>query len=80
MIFPVQIEELNRTIREIATLYNQKVEELVNKNLEFEESYYSLSNLEELTKIRKQLDLLIKIRDNCIQILGDLEKLNDTLN
>jgi len=80
MISPVQIEELNRTIREIATLYNQKVEELVNKNLEFEESYYSLSNLEELTKIKKQLDLLIKIRDNCIQILGDLEKLNDTLN
>jgi len=80
MISPVQIEELNRTIREIATLYNQKVEELVNKNLEFEESYYSLSNLEELTKIKKQLDLLVKIRDNCIQILGDLEKLNDTLN
>jgi len=52
MISPVQIEELNRTIREIATLYNQKVEEeLVNKNLEFEESYYSLSNLKELTKI-----------------------------
>jgi hypothetical protein len=80
MISSVQIEELNKAIREIATLYSQRVEELVNKNLEFEESYYSLSNLEELTKIKKQLDLLVKIRNNCIQILGDLEKLNDTLS
>ena len=78
MISSTQIEELNKAIEEVATLYSQKVKEIVNRTPKTEEPYWRLSDLQELTKIKNQLNLLFKIRDNCQQVLEDLELLKDS--
>ena len=74
----IQIEELNKVILEIATLYRQKVKYIIDQTPEGEDPYWKLSDLEELRKIREQLNLLFKIRDNCVQVLEDLARLQDT--
>ncbi|CAG8773347.1 8661_t:CDS:2, partial [Dentiscutata erythropus] len=77
MISSVQIEELNKAIEEVAALYSQKIREIVDRIPASEDPYWRLSDLQELTKIKNQLNLLFKIRDNCVQVLEDLELLKD---
>ncbi|RHZ77263.1 hypothetical protein Glove_183g22 [Diversispora epigaea] len=73
MISSEQIAELNRIIIEIAALYRQKIQYIVDQTPENQDPLWKLSNLEELRKIREQLKLLFQIRDNCQQVLNDLE-------
>ncbi|RHZ80449.1 hypothetical protein Glove_136g98 [Diversispora epigaea] len=64
-------EELNKLISELAEVYSSKVREIVQKT-----SSFNTSQLKELQYIRKQLNLLFQIRDNCLKVLEDLELLN----
>jgi len=77
MISSEQLEELNKVIIEIAALYRQKVQYIVDQTPESEDPVWKLKDLEELRKIREQLNLLFQIRDNCVKIIQDLEKLKD---
>jgi hypothetical protein len=75
MIDQEALVELNKGISEIASLYNFKVKLLVEQrenNLTV-----SLDDLFELKRIRFQLHLLFKIRDNCQQLIYDLELLRE---
>ena len=74
----IQIEELNKVIKEIAELYSQKVKYIIDQTPESEDPVWKLSDLEELRKIKEQLNLLFQIRDNCYKILEDLAKLQDS--
>jgi regulator of sigma D len=76
----VQIDELNKIIKEIAELYTQKVKYIVDQTPETEHPVWKLSDLEELRKIREQLNLLFRIRDNCYKILEDLTLLKDSFD
>jgi hypothetical protein len=67
-----QLEELNKTISEIASVYSTRVREIASGTLIFD-----TNELHELRQIRKQLNLLFQIRDNCRQVLEDLELLRD---
>jgi len=78
MISLTQIEELNKTITEIAALYQQKVKNIVDQTPENQDPVWKLEDLEELRKIHEQLKLLFQIRDNCIKIIRDLEQLRDS--
>jgi hypothetical protein len=78
MIDQESLTELNKVIREIASLYSNKVKLLVEQRENSENSTFSLDDLFELKKVRSQLHLLFQIRDNCQQILYDLEKLRDS--
>ena len=78
MISSTQIEELNQVIIEVAALYRQKVQNIVNQTCEDEDPVWKLEDLEELRKIRKQLNLLFQIRDNCVKVIQDLEQLRDS--
>ncbi|RHZ74802.1 hypothetical protein Glove_219g183 [Diversispora epigaea] len=64
MISSEQIAELNRIIIEIAALYRQKIQYIVNQTPEDQDPLWKLSDLEELRKIREQLKLLFQIRDS----------------
>ena len=78
MISLTQIEELNKTITEIAALYQQKVKNIVDQTPKNQDPVWKLEDLEELRKIHEQLKLLFQIRDNCIKIIRDLEQLRDS--
>jgi regulator of sigma D len=78
MISSAQIEELNKVITEVAALYQQKVRYIVNQTSEDQDPVWKLEDLEELRKIREQLNLLFQIRDNCVKVIQDLEKLKDS--
>lgn len=78
MISYTQIKELDNAIAEIAELYRQKVKAIVDRTSESEDAYWKETDLQELTKIREQLNLLFRIRDNCIKVLEDLALLKDT--
>jgi regulator of sigma D len=78
MISSAQIEELNTIITEVAALYQQKVHNIVDQTLEDQDPIWKLKDLEELRKIREQLNLLFQIRDNCVKIIQDLEQLRDS--
>ncbi|RHZ86631.1 hypothetical protein Glove_48g121 [Diversispora epigaea] len=67
MISSEQIAELNRIIIEIAALYRQKIQHIVDQTPEDQDPLWKLSDLEELRKIHEQLKLLFQIRDNCQQ-------------
>ena len=77
MINIEQINELNQIIEEITKLYRQKVKYIVDQTPDSEEPVWKLKDLEELRKIKEQLNLLFRIRDNCYQILDDLNLLKD---
>ncbi|RHZ80032.1 hypothetical protein Glove_139g65 [Diversispora epigaea] len=72
-----QIEELNRTITEVAALYQQKIRDIVNQTPDNQDPVWKLSDLEELRRIHEQLKLLFQIRDNCVKIIQDLEQLQN---
>jgi len=83
----IQIDELNKLIKEIAEIYSQKVKLIVeqaNNNTSDTEidttqpPSFSVEDLQELRKIRQQLNLLFQIRDNCYKILDDLALLKDS--
>ena len=78
MINADQIKELNKVIEEIFELYRQKVKYIVDQTPETEDPVWKLDDLEELRKIKEQLNLLFRIRDNCYKILDDLSLLHDT--
>ena len=78
MISAAQITELNKVIEEIASLYRQKVKYIVDQTPESEDPVWKLNDLEELCKIRNQLNLLFQICDNCLKVLKDLELLKDS--
>ena len=48
MISSTQIEELNQVIIEVAALYRQKVQNIVNQTCEDEDPVWKLEDLEEL--------------------------------
>jgi hypothetical protein len=75
MIDQEALVELNKGISEIASLYNLKVKLLVEQREN--NSTVSLDDLFELKRLRSQLHLLFKIRDNCQQLIYDLELLRD---
>jgi hypothetical protein len=66
----IQLEELNILISELAEIYSKRVREIALETL-----IWDPNQLKELIHIRKQLNLLFKIRDNCLQVLEDLELL-----
>lgn len=74
----IQIEELNKVIEEIAAIYHQKVQNIVDQTPETEDPVWKLSDLEELRKIRYQLNLLFQIRDNIYKIVEDLALFKDS--
>jgi hypothetical protein len=78
MISAAQITELNKVIEEITGLYRQKVKFIIDQTSESEDPVWKLEDLEELRKIRSQLNLLFQIRDNCLKVLNDLELLKDS--
>ena len=78
MINAEQIKELNQTIEEITELYRQKIKYIVDQTLESEDPVWKLEDLEELHKIKEQLNLLFRIRNNCYKILDDLNLLKDS--
>jgi hypothetical protein len=80
MISLSQIEELNRTITEIAALYQQKIKDIVDQTPDDQDPVWKLSDLEELRRIHEQLKLLFQIRDNCVKIIQDLEQLQNSFN
>jgi mRNA-degrading endonuclease RelE of RelBE toxin-antitoxin system len=73
-----QIAELNQVVEEVAKLYSQKVKYIVDQTPEDQDPVWKLDDLEELRKIREQLKLLFRIRDNCYRIIEDIERLNDS--
>ena len=77
MVSRVQIEELNQVIKEVAELYCQKVKYIVDQTPEDQDPVWKLVDLEQLRKIREQLNLLFRIRDNCYKVIEDLETLKD---
>jgi hypothetical protein len=78
MISQEQIAELNKLISEIAAIYSEKVKSIVEQSENRENPVFNLDDLFELKKIRRQLHLLFKIRDNCQQVLYDLELLRNS--
>jgi len=78
MINAEQIKELNQTIEEITGLYRQKVKYIVDQTPASEDPVWKSEDLEELRKIKEQLNLLFRIRDNCYKILDDLNLLKDS--
>ena len=78
MISLTQIEKLNKTITEIAAVYQQKVKNIIDQTPENQDPVWKLKDLEELRKIHEQLKLLFQIRDNCVKIIRDLEQLRDS--
>lgn len=76
----IQIDELNKLIKEISEIYSQKVKSIVNKNPESEHRTWELSDLEELRRIKQQLNLLFSIRDSCYKILDDINRLKDSFD
>ena len=80
MINQEQIAELNKLISEIAAIYREKVKAIVEQSENTENPIFSLDDLFELKKIKSQLHLLFKIRDNCQQVLYDLELLKDSFS
>jgi hypothetical protein len=66
----IQLEELNKLISEFSEIYSTRVREIALETL-----IWNPEQLKELQHIRKQLRLLFKIRDNCVQVLEDLELL-----
>jgi hypothetical protein len=77
MINYESILELNKLINEIASLYSEKVKTIIESSEDQENPNFTLDDLFELRKIRAQLDILFRIRDNCQQILNDLQLLQD---
>jgi len=71
----ISLDELNKAISEIANLYTLKLKYIADKTPVDQDPYWSLEDLEELRKIKEQLNLLFKIRDNCQEIIKDLETL-----
>jgi hypothetical protein len=65
-----QLEELNKLISEVAAIYSKRVREITLETLTWDQN-----QLQELQQIRKQLNLLFQIRDNCVKVLEDLELL-----
>jgi mRNA-degrading endonuclease RelE of RelBE toxin-antitoxin system len=78
VISRAQIAELNQVVEEVAKLYSQKVKYIVDQTPEDQDPVWKLDDLEELRKIREQLKLLFRIRDNCYRIIEDIERLNDS--
>ncbi|RHZ89114.1 hypothetical protein Glove_19g439 [Diversispora epigaea] len=82
MISRERIEQLNRTIAEITTIYNQKIEEIINYAEEQRNNEAPViidsREVQDLGHIRAQINCLLRIRDNCLQILYDLEWLQDS--
>jgi hypothetical protein len=75
----IQVEELNKIISEVSEIYNQKVRLIVKQTENTENPpVFSIENLQELRQIRKQLNLLFQIRDNCYKVLEDLELLKES--
>jgi hypothetical protein len=68
MIQSDQFEELNKLISEVAEIYSKRVREISLETLIWDQN-----QLQELRQIRKQLNLLFQIRDNCVKVLEDLE-------
>jgi hypothetical protein len=65
-----QVEELNQVISEISEIYSKRVRKIAAGTLIFDSN-----ELKELRHVRKQLNLLFEIRDNCLKVLEDLELL-----
>ena len=83
----IQIDELNKLIKEIAEIYSQKVKLIVEQadnntsDTEIDITQppsFNVEDLQELRKIRQQLNLLFQIRDNYYKILDDLALLKDS--
>lgn len=70
MIQSDQLEELNKLISEVAEIFSKRVREISLETLIWDQN-----QLQELRQIRKQLNLLFQIRDNCVKVLEDLETL-----
>jgi len=66
----IQSEELNKLVSELAEKYSIRV-----KEISLGTSSFSPDELKELQHIRKQLNLLFYIRDNCLKVLEDLKLL-----
>ena len=66
----IQSEELNILVSELAEKYSIRVKEISLRT-----SSFSSDELKELQHIRKQLNLLFYIRDNCLKVLEDLKLL-----
>lgn len=77
MINYESILELNKLISVIASLYSAKVKIIVENSEDRENPNFTLDDLFELRKIRDQLNILFRIRDNCQQLLNDLQLLKD---
>ncbi|RHZ80904.1 hypothetical protein Glove_130g207 [Diversispora epigaea] len=77
MISRERIEQLNRTIAEITEIYNHKIEEIINYAEEQRNNgapaIINPREVQELRHIRAQINCLTRIRDNCLQILYDLD-------
>jgi hypothetical protein len=82
MIRREQIEELNKSISEIASLYTQKVKVIIAQaeNSGNSPAVLEPRDLQELRNIRQQLNCLFEIRDNCLQIIYKLEWLQDSFS
>lgn len=66
----LELEELNKLISEFSAVYSQRTRQIADSVLIFD-----TNELRELRHIRKQLNLLFEIRDNCVKVLEDLELL-----
>ncbi|RHZ46445.1 hypothetical protein Glove_621g43 [Diversispora epigaea] len=79
---PYQVQGLHQTIAEITEIYNQKIEEIINyaEEQRNNEAHAIIDprEVQGLRHIRAQINCLTQIRDNCLQILYDLEWLQDS--
>jgi len=73
-----QIVDLNIIISEISLVYSSKVKEIVKQTENSDNTSFNRQQLKELEHLKKQLNLLFSIRDNCYQVFKDLELLRDS--
>lgn len=71
----IQIEELNRIALELEKLYEQEFNLILNQIPEGRTPVLKSSDITRFTQIGKQLELVNRIRKNCLQIYKDLELL-----
>jgi len=72
-----QIVDLNIIISEISLVYSSKVKEIVKQTENSDNTSFNRQQLKELEHLKKQLNLLFSIRDNCYQVFKDLELLRE---
>lgn len=84
MIERDQIEELNKVIKEITVAHNQKVRRILEQIQENSDNGSSTiidpQSVQSLQQTRAQLNCLHRIRNNCLQIIYDVEWLKDSFN